>query len=83
MMNFGLTFTDQVKHLQEKLGSAIHYRQFMVDVCNEMIKSSKLDENEIKIAKENFNIVCNYQKRKNENILSENLYTEPLVKYLV
>lgn len=55
----------------------------MYDICNDMIKHSKLDGDELKIARDNFNLVCNYSKRKDEKILSEELYTSPLVKYLV
>lgn len=83
VLNVTLPFTDFTRHMQDKLSNVLHTKQFFLSVTNDMINSTKLTDDETKIAKENFNLVCSYKKRRENNISCENLYNEALVKYLV
>jgi len=82
-IHIGLPFTDYAKHLQEKLCNVMHTKQFYLNVNTELGKVVKLDEKELSIAKDNFDMVCNYQKRRENGIPSEDLYTPELMKYLI
>lgn len=83
ILNVTLPFTDFTRHMQDKLSNVLHTKQYFLNVTTDMINSAKLTEEETKIAKENFNIVCNYKKRRENNLSCEDLYNEALVKYLV
>jgi hypothetical protein len=54
-----------------------------MSVANELQKVIKMNEDEQKEAKTNFDLVCDYHKRRVDFIKSEELYTKPLVKFLV
>ena len=83
VFNVTLPFTDFTRHMQDKLSNVLHTKQFFLNVTNDMINAAKLTEEETKVAKENFNLVCNYKKRRENNLACEDLYNEALVKYLV
>lgn len=83
VLNVVLPFTDFTRHMQDKLSNVLHSKQFFLNVTTDMINATKMTEDETKVAKENFNIVCNYKKRREDNLSCEDLYNEALVKYLV
>jgi len=83
VLHVSIPFTDFTRHMQDKLTNVFHTKQFYVNVTNDMINAAKMTEEEISVAKDNFNIVCNYKKRRENNLSCEDLYNEALVKYLV
>lgn len=82
-LNIGLPFTDQTKHLQDKLTNVLHTKQFYINISNELAQKTKLSEEELAIAKRNFDLVCDYNQRRDNLVKSEELYTIPLAKYLI
>ena len=78
-----IPFTDWTRHMQEKLTNVFVTKSFFMNVANDMINSAKMTEEETSVAKDNFNIVCNYKKKRENNLSCEGLYNEALAKYLV
>jgi len=81
--NTSIPFTDFTRHIQDKLTNVLHTKQFFMNVANDMINAAKMTVEETSNGKDNFSLVCNYKKRREDNIPCETLYDESTVKYLV